>query len=72
LNWTFIGSRDAPGAAGAFTICDARGNANETPRTMTVAPHCMSETDITNRAFAAFVRATGHITDAEKSGEGYV
>ena len=53
-------------------MCDARGNANETPRTMTVATHCMFETDITNRAFAAFVRATGHITDAEKFGEGCV
>ena len=53
-------------------MCDARGNANETPRTMTVATHRMFETDITNRSFAAFVRATGHITDAEKFGEGYV
>ena len=62
--------RAVPG--GTFTMGDARGDANEMPRRMTVAPFRMDLTEVTNREFAKFVAETGHVTDVEKSGEGYV
>jgi len=51
---------------------DSVGDANEAPRTVTVAPFWMDRTEVTNRDFGKFVSATGHVTDPEKSGEGYV
>ena len=57
---------------GAFTMGDAAGDANETPRRVTIAPFRIDSHEVTNTEFAAFVRATGHATDPEKSGEGYV
>ena len=63
-------TRDIPG--GGFTMGDAAGDANETPRRATVAPFRMDRHEVTNREFTAFVLATGHVTDPERSGEGYV
>ena len=61
---------DIPG--GHFVMGDANGDANETPRPVTVAPFRIMRTEVTNAAFAAFVRATGHRTDAERKGWSWV
>ena len=57
---------------GTFVMGDARGDANEAPRTVTVAPFRIMRHEVTNREFAAFVAATAHRTDPERSGFGYV
>ncbi|GIG55937.1 hypothetical protein Lfu02_03090 [Longispora fulva] len=41
-------------------------------RSVTVAPFRMDVTAVTNARFAAFVRATGYVTDAERYGWSYV
>lgn len=61
-----------PVSGGMFQMGDAGGDANEAPREVTVAPFRMDATEVTNRAFAKFVAATGHVSDPEKAGEGYV
>ena len=57
---------------GAFTMGDADGDANEAPRRTEVAPFRIMTHEVTNAQFAAFVRATGHVTDVEKNREGHV
>ena len=57
---------------GTFTMGDAAGDANETPRRMTVVPFRVSPHEVTNREFADFVAVTGHATDPEPLGEGYI
>lgn len=42
------------------------------PRRVVVRPFWIDRTDVTNAAFAAFVAATGYVTDAEKQGSGIV
>jgi formylglycine-generating enzyme required for sulfatase activity len=62
-----------PGAA--FPMGDARYAAqrpDETPRTVTVAPFSIMRFEVTNAQFAEFARATGHVTDPEKNGWGWV
>ena len=61
---------DIPG--GSFVMGDAAGEADETPRDVTVAPFRIMRTEVTNAAFAAFVAATGHVTDREREGWGWV
>ena len=51
---------------------DSAGDSNETERQVTVAPFRMLAREVTNREFTEFVRATGHVADPERSGEGYV
>ena len=51
---------------------DAEGEADEAPRTAEVAPFRIMRLEVTRRAFAAFVAATGHVTDPERRGFGYV
>lgn len=41
-------------------------------RTVEVAPFYIEPSAVTNRRFAAFVKATGHVTDAERLGWSYV
>ncbi|RMD84958.1 MAG: formylglycine-generating enzyme family protein [Lentisphaerae bacterium] len=41
-------------------------------REVNVAPFYMDKTTVTNRKFAAFVEATGHVTEAERFGWSYV
>lgn len=41
-------------------------------RTVQVAPFYIEPSAVTNRRFAAFVKATGHVTDAERLGWSYV
>ena len=57
---------------GTFVMGDAEGDANETPKSMTVAPFRLMRYEVTNEQFAAFVTATGYRTDPERSGAGYV
>ena len=57
---------------GGFTMGDAAGDANETPRQVTVAPFGISGREVTNAEFTEFVTATRYVTDPERSGEGYV
>jgi formylglycine-generating enzyme required for sulfatase activity len=58
--------------AGTFVMGDAAGEADEVPRTISVAGFRLMRTEVTNARFAAFVADTGHRTDAERSGSGYV
>lgn len=55
-----------------YVMGDAAGDANERPRSVSVAPFAMDRFEITNAQFFAFVKATGHVTDPERSGSGYV
>lgn len=57
---------------GAFLMGDTAGDANEKPLTVSVQPFAMDRFEITNAQFSAFVKATGHVTDPERSGTGYV
>ena len=61
---------DIPG--GRFVMGDAAGDANEAPRTVSVEPFRIGRLEVTNGEFAEFVAATGHASDAERSGAGYV
>ena len=61
---------DIPG--GHFQMGDAAGDANEAPRPVTVAPFRLMRLEVTNRQFQRFVAASGHLSDPEKSGAGYV
>ncbi len=56
---------------GEFTMGDPSGEPDETPRTVTVAPFRMMHREVTNGEFAAFA-ASGHKTDPERTGRGYV
>lgn len=58
--------------AGTFMMGDPAGDPNEIPRQAEIGPFSLSRTEVTNRQFAAFVAATGHVTDPERAGEGYV
>ena len=57
---------------GSFRMGDPGGEPDETPRQATVAPFLLMRFEVTNAQFAAFVEATGHVTDAERRGFGYV
>jgi formylglycine-generating enzyme len=41
-------------------------------RAVTLSPHAIAAAPVTNAAFSAFVEATGHVTDAERSGASHV
>jgi formylglycine-generating enzyme required for sulfatase activity len=57
---------------GRFVMGDAAGEPDEAPRAVAVRAFRIMRHEVTNREFAAFVAATGHVTDAERSGAGYV
>ncbi len=61
---------DIPG--GRFVMGDTQGDANETPRPVSVAPFRIARHEVTNTEFEAFVAATGHLSDPERTGAGYV
>lgn len=42
------------------------------PRSVTLSPFRIGATAVTNREFAAFVRATRHVTEAERNGSSWV
>lgn len=65
------GQRAVPG--GTFAMGDPFGDGDpadgEGPvHEVTLAPYLVDETAVTNAAFARFVRATGHVTEAEQLG----
>ncbi|MZG14546.1 SUMF1/EgtB/PvdO family nonheme iron enzyme, partial [Streptomyces sp. SID5914] len=62
---------------GGFAMGDAFGEGypadGETPvHTVRLRPFHIDETAVTNARFAAFVKATGHVTDAERFGSSAV
>ena len=58
--------------AGSFVTGDPAGQPDEAPRLVTVAPFRLMRFEVSNTRFAAFVAATGHVTDAERRGFGHV
>ena len=61
-----------PVPGGSFVMGDDEGDANEAPMPAAVGAFLLMRLEVTNRQFSAFVAATGHRTDAERSGGGYV
>ncbi len=61
---------DIPGAT--FIQGDAAGDANEAPQSVTVAAFRIMVDEVTNADYRAFAAAAGHLSDAERSGGGYV
>lgn len=57
---------------GSFVMGDLEGDPGEKPKPVTVGAFRLMRLEVTNRQFSAFVAATGHRTDPEKSGGGYV
>ncbi|WP_422366123.1 formylglycine-generating enzyme family protein [Pelagibius sp.] len=57
---------------GSFVTGDAGGDANEVRRRVTLASFTLMRREVTNAQFHAFVAETGHVTNAERSGGGYV
>jgi formylglycine-generating enzyme required for sulfatase activity len=57
---------------GSFVMGDDEGDANETPKPASVGAFSLMRLEVTNHQFSVFAAATGHRTDAEKSGYGYV
>ncbi len=57
---------------GAFVSGDAQGEPDEAPREVTVNPFRIMQFEVTNGEFRSFVAHTGHRTDPERSGSGYV
>ncbi len=55
-----------------FTMGDREGEPDETPRVESVGVFRLMRNEVTNAQFSAFVTATGHLTDAERSGAGFV
>ena len=47
---------------------DAEGEPDEAPSELEVAPFRMMRHEVTNQQFAAFVAASGHVTDPERRG----
>lgn len=57
---------------GTLVAGDVSGEADESPRRIEVKSFRLMRNEVTNREFAAFVAATGHMTDVERRGAGYV
>jgi len=61
-----------PIPGGRFVVGDQDGEPDEEPREVEGAPFRIERLEVTNRQFSAFVEATGHVTDPERSGFGHV
>ena len=59
-------------SGGSFEMGDPDGRPDEAPRRATVTPFRLMQYEVTNAQFGAFVAATGHVTDPERRGWGYV
>jgi iron(II)-dependent oxidoreductase len=61
-----------PLQGGRFVMGDPEGEPDEAPSEVEVAPFRMMRHEVTNQQFAAFVAASGHVTDPERRGFGYL
>lgn len=61
-----------PIPGGSYRMGDARGEPDEAPRRVTVRAFRLMQREVSNQEFEAFVQASGHVTDAERSGTGHV
>ncbi len=62
-----------PIPSGTAELGSQHGEADERPvRHVWIAAFRLSRTEVTNAAFGAFVSATGHVTEAEQRGWGWV
>jgi formylglycine-generating enzyme required for sulfatase activity len=61
-----------PVDGGLLIMGDPEGDANEVERRVEIAPFRLMRHEVTNEAFAAFVTETGHVTEPERRGSGYV
>ena len=59
-------------AGGGFVMGDPAGEPNEAPRQVQVDAFRIMVREVTVNTFGRFVAATGHLTDAERTGFGYV
>jgi len=59
-------------AGGGFVMGDPAGEPNEAPRQVQVSAFRIMVREVTVETFGRFVAATGHLTDAERTGFGYV
>ncbi len=59
-------------AGGAFLAGDPEGEADEAPRQAEVPSFRLMHLEVTTRQFERFVAASGHVTDPERSGSGYI
>ncbi len=57
---------------GGFVMGDRQGEADEVVRPVELGPFRLMRFEVTNDQFAAFVAATGHATDPERGGAGWV
>ncbi len=57
---------------GTFVMGDAKGEPDEAPRAVTVAPFRLMPFEVTNRLFASFVAESGYRTNASRPGSRYV
>jgi len=55
-----------------FVKGDPNGEPDEAPATVSVETFRLMRTEVTNAQFARFVESTGHLTDPERRGFGYV
>ncbi len=62
----------APVPGGRFTMGAADGEPDERPQEVATGPFQMMQREVTNALFAAFVSDSGHVTDPERRGFGYV
>ena len=58
--------------AGQLHQGDPAGDANEVERTLELAAFALMAHEVTNDQFARFIEATGHVTDPERRGFGYI
>jgi formylglycine-generating enzyme required for sulfatase activity len=59
-------------AGGKFVMGDLMGDRNEAPRQVRVGAFRIMVNEVTTEAFGRFVATTGHLTDVEQNGFGYV
>lgn len=57
---------------GQFVMGDPEGEPDEVPKTVELGSFRLMQLEVTNEQFAQFVAASGHLTDAERRGFGWV
>ena len=67
-----LGAPLLPIPGGRFEMGDPSGEPDEAPRAVTVKPFRLMKLEVSVGQFAAFAMASGHRSDAERKGSGYV